>query len=63
VDYSFLGVGTVDSALSGKSAEGTVLGLLVLEGKSLNDLSSLGGILGKVNFGSGDTGLGLGRSG
>jgi len=56
-------VGAVSSALFGKSAEGTVLGLLVLESKTLDDLGGLGGVLGKVNFGSGDAGLGLGGLG
>ena len=49
--YSFFGVRTVSSTLSGKSAESSVLGSLVLESKVLNDLGSSVHILGEVDLG------------
>ena len=63
VGHSFFGVGAVGSALSGESAEGAVLSLLVLESKSLDDLGGSVDLLGEKNFGSGDSGLRLGRLG
>ena len=63
VGHSFFGVGAVGSALSGESAEGAVLSLLVLESKTLDDLGGSVDLLGKMNFGSGDSGLRLGRLG
>jgi hypothetical protein len=57
VGHSFLGVGAVSSALSGESAEGAVLSLLVLESKSLDDLGGVVDLFGEKNFRSADSGL------